>query len=165
MSTLRRRWESLEPRERRVISSGALVLALVLGYLMVWEPLAQSREEWRTRVVAAETDLAWMRVTARQVQALRATAPVPTQPDGRSLLARADASVREAGLGDALLRVEPVSANQVRVYFEQAGFDTLVRWLESLAARHGTRVIEMSVQRADGVGRVDARLSLEEPAP
>jgi general secretion pathway protein M len=165
VSAVRQRWDALEPRERRVLALGAVVVLAVIGYLAVWEPLVQSRDEWRLRVAAAETDLAWMRGVAPEVLARRGTAPSATAPDGRSLLARVDASVREAGLGAALLRVEPVAANQVRVTFEQAGFDALMRWLESLAQRHGTRVTEMSVQRADGVGVVDARLGLEEPAP
>ncbi len=46
--------------------------------------------------------------------------------DGRSLLALVDATARASGVGEALLRVEPVSAAQVRVYFEGAGFDALV---------------------------------------
>jgi general secretion pathway protein M len=162
MSALRQRWDALEPRERRVLTAGAIVLIAVLGYLLLVEPLLQSRETWRTRVTAAEADLAWMRAAAPRLHALRGDDATPMQPDSRSLLARADASAREAGLGSTLLRVEPVSANQVRVYFEQTGFDALMRWLETLADRHGTRVTELSVQRADGVGRVDVRLSLEE---
>lgn len=165
MSQLRQRWESLEPRERRVLGAGAVVVLALIVYLFVWEPLAQSRDEWRVRVAAAETDLAWMRGVAPEVLARRGAAPTATAPDSRSLLARVDASVREAGLAAALLRVEPVAANQVRATFEQAGFDALMRWLETLAQRHGTRVTEMSVQRADGVGVVDARLGLEEPSP
>ena len=165
MSALRQRWEALAPREQRVLSLGALVLLGVLGYVLVWEPLALSREEWRTRVIAAETDLSWMRAVAPQVQAQRSAQPLASGHDGRSLLARVDASAREAGLGSVLLRVEPVAAGQVRVQFERAGFDALMRWLETLSAQYGTRVTELSVQRSEGVGLVDARLSLEEPAP
>lgn len=165
MSALRQRWEALAPRERRMLALGAFVVALVVGYLAIWEPLAQRRDAWRTRVAAAESDLAWMRGVAPQVEAQSATRGASLVPDSRSLLARADATARDAGLGTSLLRVEPVGANQVRVYFEQAGFDAMMRWLETLAERHGTRVIEMSSQRADGVGLVDARVTLEESAP
>ena len=162
MSGWRARWEALAPRERRVLAGGAAVLLAVLLYVAAWEPLAQSRDAWRLRVTAAETDLAWMRAAAPRVQAGGAAAPA--RADGRSLLARVDASAREAGLGPALLRVEPVGAGQVRVTFEQAGFDALMHWLETLA-RDGVRVGEFSAQRADGVGRVDARVSLESPTP
>jgi general secretion pathway protein M len=165
MSALRQRWEAFAPRERRVLAFGATVVLVVLFYLLVWEPLAQHRDAWRVRVVAAESDLAWMRSVAPQIEARGANPSAALVPDSRSLLARADASARDAGLGTSLLRVEPVSASQVRVYFEQAGFDAMMHWLETLAARHGTRVVELSAQRADGVGRVDARVTLEDPTP
>lgn len=165
MSALRQRWDVLAPREQRVLAFGAVALLLIVGYLGVWEPLAQSRADWHARVVAAETDLAWMRAAAPQVQARRGTQARVPMADGRSLLARADASARDAGLGTALLRVEPVTASQVRVTFEQAGFDALMRWIETLSAQYGAQVGELSVQRADGVGLVDARLSLEESTP
>ena len=81
--------------------------------------------------------------------------------DGRSLLALVDATARTSGVGEALLRVEPVAGGQVRVYFESAGFDVLVAWLEELEAQQGVRTGDVSIQRAAGVGRVDARMSLE----
>lgn len=162
MSAWRQRWQALAPREQRALALGVLAVALTLGYVLLWEPLAQSREEWRARAAAAQTDLAWMRAVAPQVRAQRDTQPFSTGPDGRSLLARVDASARDAGLGGVLLRVEPVNAGQVRVQFQRAGFDALMRWVETLAAQYGTRVTELSATRSDGVGLVDARLSLEE---
>lgn len=165
MSALRARWQALAPRERRALSLGALVLGALLGWLLVWEPQVAARDAWRLRVAAAEADLAWMRAVAPRVQAGGATAPAAGAPDGRSLLARVDASAREAGLGNALLRVEPIAAGQVRVTLEQAGFDGLMRWLETLSSTQGVRVTELSAQRGDGVGLVDARVSLESPSP
>ena len=163
--SLMARFQSLAPRERRALTLGAVVLLLVLGYVLAWEPLLQSRDAWRVRVAAAEADLAWMRAAAPRVQAAAGTAPATAAPDGRSLLARVDASAREAGLGTSLLRVEPIAAGQVRVTFEQAGFDALMHWLETLAAAQGVRVTELSAQRADGVGLVDARVSLQSSTP
>lgn len=161
MNALQRYWRGLGPRERGVLSLAIGALVLVLGYVSLWEPLIDSRNEWRNRVATAQADLAWMRATAPQVRERGGAVPVRSN-DSRSLLARADASARDAGLGGSLLRVEPVSDGQVRVYFEDAGFDAVVRWVETLSAQYGTRVGELSAQRADGVGRVDVRLSLEE---
>lgn len=163
MNPLQRFWQGRAPRERRMLVRGAVVLLLIALYLFAWEPLRDARNGLRQRVASANADLVWMRAIAPQV-----AASAPTQDDGvrdtRSLLARVDASARESGLGGALLRVEPVAQGQVRVQFENVGFDALMRWVETLSTRHGTRIGELSVQRAAGVGRVDVRLSLEEPA-
>lgn len=162
MNALQRTWRGLAPRDRRMLGGGALVLAAILAYVGAWEPLVAARNDWRLRVATAQADLAWMRAVAPQVRAQGEAQPAAV--DNRSLLARADATAREAGLGGALLRVEPVAEGQVRVIFEDVAFDDLMRWVEGLAATHGTRVGELSAQRAAGVGRVDARLSLEDAA-
>jgi general secretion pathway protein M len=83
--------------------------------------------------------------------------------DGRSLLARVDEGARQAGLGPVLLRVEPLSAGRVRAHFQAAPFDQLMDWLQPLGSQHGVRVEELSLQRAAGVGLVDARLTLVQP--
>ena len=64
-------------------------------------------------------------------------------------------------MGDGLLRVEPVAGDQVRVYFESASFDALVEWLGALESGHGVKILELSINRAAGVGRVDARVFLQ----
>jgi type II secretory pathway component PulM len=50
------------------------------------------------------------------------------------------------------------------VQLSGADFDVLATWLEGAAA-DGIRVEELSLQRASGPGRVDARVSLREDAP
>ncbi len=101
---------------------------------------------------------------------MRAVAPLlrdmggvggPDAGDTRSLLVLVDATARGSAVGEALLRVEPVAGDQVRVYFEGAGFDALVTWLGELEARHGVVIGDLTVNRAAGVGRVDARLLLQ----
>ncbi len=157
-------WFAQSARDRRILSIGGVLASLLLGYALIWLPLERSAEEWRRRASAADASVIWMRDA---VQRLRASGPAPasSQRDDRSLLAVVDAGVREAGLGGALLRVEPVSAGQVRVYFQQASFDALTTWLQTIGSSHGVRVVELSVQRSAGVGLVDVRLALESPVP
>lgn len=157
-------WLAQSARDRRILGIGGVLASLLLGYALLWLPLERSAEEWRRRASAADASVIWMRDAA---QRLRASGPAPSSSvrDERSLLAVVDAGVREAGLGGALLRVEPVSAGQVRVYFQQASFDALTTWLQSIGSSHGVRVVELSVQRSAGVGLVDVRLALESPVP
>lgn len=160
MSALRTFWAGLSSRDQRVLMLGGIVLATILAWLAIWEPLREARDAARLRVAAAATDLATMRAAVPQLQALGGST-APAVRDGRSLLALVDATARASGVGEALLRVEPVAGGQVRVYFESAGFDVLVAWLEELEAQQGVRTGDVSIQRAAGVGRVDARMSLE----
>ncbi|MGA9422237.1 MAG: type II secretion system protein GspM, partial [Rhodanobacteraceae bacterium] len=65
-------------------------------------------------------------------------------------------------LETALKRVEPVGARSVRVTFETAGFDALMRWLEDLSRDYGVEASDFSADRADGIGLVNARVTLED---
>lgn len=158
MKRLRQFWEQLAPRDQRVLASGALLLLLIGGWRLLWEPLREARDDWRQRLAAAQADHAFMRAAVPQLQALEPAAPVR---DGRSLLALVDATARQSGAGTALLQVEPVSSAQVRVHFQGAAFDTLVQWLDQLSREQGVWAAEFSVNRSAGAGRVDARITLE----
>jgi len=152
-------------RDRAVLLFGAVVVALVLAWAFAWQPLRVGATALADRKRAAEADLAWMRGAAATVKQQRATgAAAGFDRAGRSLLALADASAREAGLGEALERVEPLAEGRVNVWFENAPFDVCVAWLEDLGRRYGVGVEELSIDRAAGAGMVNARITLVDGA-
>ncbi|HEY6545391.1 MAG TPA: type II secretion system protein M [Dokdonella sp.] len=156
-------WQSLATNERRMLAVGALVATLLLLWAFAWHPLALRQAELRSDVDRQRLELAEVRSAAAEVARLRAAgAHARGDREGKSLLALADATARESGLESALRRVEPVGERDVRVAFEGAGFDVLVAWLEQLAGRHGIEAIEFSAQRAQGIGFVDARVTLRD---
>ncbi len=128
-------WQGLTPRDQRVLLIGIVFVALVLFWLGAWEPLRKARDDARVRLAASTTDLAMMRDLAPQLRAL--AAPVTAaNADGRSLLVLVDSSARASQVGDGLLRVEPIASDQVRVSFENVGFDALAEWLSGLESGH-----------------------------
>lgn len=146
-------------RDRRVLAVGAAVAILLLGWALVWEPLRLERAVLRDRV-AANADLL---AAARRLPPTTHPDPTAVVP-GASLLARADASARAAGLGDNLGSIEPQGLGALRVQLHDVAFDALGTWLQSLA-NAGIGVESLSVQRAAGAGRVDARVVLRDAGP
>ncbi|HHO69319.1 MAG TPA: type II secretion system protein M, partial [Gammaproteobacteria bacterium] len=65
----------LEPRERRLVTAGGVVLALLLVYLVVWEPLAARYRQLQDSVAQQRETLAWMQQAAAQVKALQRSVP------------------------------------------------------------------------------------------
>jgi general secretion pathway protein M len=156
-------WNGLAAQERRVLVVGGFVAALLLGWALLWHPLAQRRAELERDLERQHGDLAFVRAGATEIARRRATgAQAGGQRAGKSLLALADATARNGGLGDALKRVEPAGAKTVKVAFESARFDALAAWMEALADRYGVEAIELSVDRADGIGIVNARVTLQD---
>lgn len=157
-------WDTREPRERRVLLIGAGVTALLLIWALVWHPLQRSRTELRQRVEAQRADLQQMRSDSARVAQLRGLgARAKVERQGKSLLALADATARGAQLANELRRVEPVGPKSVRVSLEGASFDAVADWLEGLARDFGVVATDFSADRAEGAGRVNARVTLEEP--
>jgi general secretion pathway protein M len=156
-------WDKLEARERSMVALGSLAVVLMLGWALVWHPLASKRAELAQTIDAQRRDLAYVRVAGAEVDRLRAAGTrARGDRQGRSLLALADATARAGGLESALRRVEPLGTTSVRVSFEFASFDALVGWIESLTRDYGIEATDVSADRADGVGLVNARVTLQD---
>jgi general secretion pathway protein M len=156
-------WNGLSMQARRIVAGGALLAVLLLGWAFAWHPLALKRADLRRDIGNQRNELAYVRAGAAQIEQQRATGVrAGGQRAGKSLLALADTTARAGGLGDALKRVEPVGAKGAKVSFESARFDALVGWLESLARDYGVEATELSADRADGTGLVNARVTLQD---
>lgn len=154
-------WQALSPRDQRIVRWGAALVSALLFWAWVWDPLSASRTHLREQAVQNEASLAWMRPAAEQLAARGGVvAAAVGADDGRSLLARVDASARAAGLGAHLTGVSPQGETRVQMQFSAVEFDALVSWLESQRAA-GIEIEALGVVRAAGSGRTDAQVSLQ----
>ena len=157
-------WQGRNERERRVLAGGSIAAVALLGWAFVWHPLAGARARLESDVAVDRANLAWMRQAASGIGVLRAGGPhKPADRQGKSLFALADVSARGAGLAGALKRVEPTGAKSVRVIFDGANFDALIGWVDGLARDYGIVATDLSADKVEGLGLVNARIVLEEP--
>ena len=157
-------WQTLPRRDRSTLAIGGLVVALLLGWSFVWYPLARAREQLQQRVERERGDLAWMQQASGELTTLRAKGTRgQVDRQGKSLFALADVTARGAGLATALKRVEPTGPRSVRVSFETANFDALISWVDALSRDYGVQATDVSADRVEGIGLVNARVVLEEP--
>ena len=156
-------WEAQSARDRRVLHIGGIGVAVLLVWALLWLPLSRTRSELSARVARQRDDLAWMRQQQGQARALHEQgAHGAVQRQGKSLLALADATARATNLGAALKRVEPTGADSVRVTFEIADFDALADWMDALARDYGVSVTDFSADKVEGLGLVNARVTLQD---
>ncbi len=155
-------WQGLQPRERVVLAVGGVVVLLLFSYFLVWQPIVNARAEMQQEVQQQRALLEWMKSAAAEAKSLRGVDGQRVKGlGGQSLLSLVDQSAKEQGLGSAMKRVEP-DGKQVRIWFEAASFDQLIGWLEKLALKNGVRVVNVTIDRTDKPGRVDARLRVAE---
>lgn len=151
----RARWASLAERERRMLGAGASVLALVIAYVGIYEPVAGARHQ---RAVALQAS----RALAARIEQLAAAPRSAAAPagQGQSLLAIVDQSLKGSAIGKPPSRLQPEGETTVRLWLEDVPFESLVRWLNELQERYGVRVDNAEVERESGPGLVSARLTL-----
>ncbi len=151
-------FESLQPRERRFLTVGAIAAAIILllGLLALDRGVARAQ----THLTHREQDLAWMRSIAPQLEA--AGPPAASRPASQqSLIVVVDAAAREVGLASSLSSSEPSGNDGLQVRLEKAPFDTLVGWLARLSEQHGIRVQSATIESAGAPGVVNAGLVLQ----
>ncbi len=153
-------YAGLQPRERLMVMAGAIALALLLFYATIWDPLTSGARAKADAVSEQQKLLSWMQQAAEDVKRLRpASAQAVAQlPAGQSLLGVIDQTAKSAGLGAALKRVKPEGENKVGVWMEDAAFDDVVRWLETLHRSFGVEVDNITVDKKNVTGKVDARI-------
>lgn len=158
-------WETLSVRERLLVIGGLGLTLALLGYALVWEPFRTSHRQLQQRVAEQRADLIWMRQAAREVKRLSGNAGTSPTRDGRSLLTLVDQTARAAGLASALKRVAPQGEDKLSAQLDGVEFDKLIPWLGMLEHDQRIAIVNLSIDRANATGLVNARVILRETRP
>ena len=146
-------WGNLERREQILVLAAAALLVISIGYFMVWAPLTERNELVAQDIATYESLLARLSAVA---PGTRTTGPRKGQ--NLSLLAVIDQTVKSAGIGESVKRIQPDGEQTARIWLEQADFDKLLRWLHALDSQYGVSVNEATINRDDKEGLVRARI-------
>ncbi len=159
MSKLQAWFAGLQARERRMVLSGGIAVAVIVLVFGILLPMQSAASRASQRIETKRQDLAWMEVNAPEVRAAGNQIPADT---GEAPVVLVDRVGREAGLGSALRGTQP-EANGVRVQLEGASFDILITWLATLDERYGLAIDSITVDRAAKPGEVNANISFAQP--
>ena len=153
---------ALSPRERIMVQSAATVVGLFLVYLIVVEPITTKYEKSKKNLQTSLNTIEWMRSAAKEVRQLRGGNLSSERPQGKQfVLSLIDRSARKAGLASVMKRVQPEGESGVRVWFENAPFDELLKWLDVVESEQGLTVNEINIEKAESSGLVNVRVFLE----
>ena len=155
-------WAGLAPRERIILIAGMLVLAVLLVWLAVIEPLAAGRTNLRTEVAALSADHDWMQQVAPEVRrraSSQGSASAGSTGNG-SVLTLVEVSANAAGMRSAMTRVQP-EGQGARLWFDSVSFDALVSWLGDLETRQNLNISQLAVDAGAEPGLVSARVLVE----
>ncbi len=164
--TLSDQLASLAPRERVLVLAAATLAVFALLFTFVLRPLLSSHRGALEALATQRAVLADIeRVAARFGSQPTGTAQVAIQPGTESLVVLVDRSTRAAGLGAYLKRNEPEGSSGIRLRFEDAPFDDLIKWLADLQSSQAVSVVAATADAAREPGRVTANIQLARMAP
>lgn len=155
-------FDTLQPREQMSVLVAAVFVAFAVLYFGIWMPLTSSQSSLSSSVSTWERALTELRPLKSAVRDSGVSA-APAAGAGQSLVVIVDSSLNQYNLSSALQRSQPTGPNGIRVEFEEAAFDDLVRWMGAISSSYGMQVqsgnFSVSSQRIPG--RVNASLTLE----
>lgn len=161
ISRYRERYSALAPREQWLLGLCVAVVFVAVLFLGVWEPLAKHHQQNREALVSAQRMAEKIEHAAARLRVQQGSA---AQPDAAarstSLIAAVGQSSKTGQLGKGPSRIQPEGKNEVRVWFEDVSFDSLIEWAHELETRYAIHVVNMDIEPKSDAGSVNVRLTL-----
>jgi general secretion pathway protein M len=151
------RWLAAKsPGERGLVVALAVIAAIVVLWVALWQPLTRSIEAMRSAQAANAERLAAARRMVEEGAALARTTPAPAPAD---LHAELDRALAQHDLRGAVTQLS-WQDDRARVVLAAVAFDRLIAALESLQRDAGLRVVEAAFAARVEPGWVRAELTL-----
>ena len=142
VSSFKSRWDGLQTREQQILRHSAVILALLLLYLLIIDPIYSSRDDAEQRLQSTQQAFSVMQ---QQALDLKASSSGPGISVSGSLLTQVERSAQKEGLRSALKRLQPSGNNQIQVSLEGASYQQVMQWLSNLRLQ-GVRAQRVDIQ-------------------
>lgn len=159
---MREWWDGLLERERRIVSVGSVIVAVLLVYALIWSPLSDSVLDRKTQIVSQKQLLVFLRHASEKIVSLRASGVV-ISADGanNNLLGVVEQTLASQQLSSYLKQIQQADQNQIELMFKGVPFDKFMQWLQVLIVKHDLHVARLTATRLGTIGTVDVQLSLK----
>lgn len=164
LQQLKQWFNALPQKEQWMVSGTGSLIVITLFYLIIWEPIHLGLQTEQQKQQSQQEILLWMQQAATEVKTLRASGNRGTVRDkNKPTTLVIEQAINNAGLKPSIKKIESSGKNGARVTLNEASFNQILVWLNTLATHNGIQVISANIERSDIPGRVNARLSFERP--
>lgn len=145
-----------------MVSGTSLLIIVTLFYLIIWEPIHVSLDEEKQKQQSQQEILIWMQQAANEVKTLRVSGAKSTIRDkNKPITLVIEQAINNAGLKTSVNKIESSGSDGARVTLNEASFNQILVWLNTLATHNGIQVVSANIERGTKPGRANARLSFE----
>ncbi len=151
MGALKNYWSSLESRERLVLSWGALIVAAILIYVLIWQPWRHALSFMELSVKQMRADSVWM---TQQAQAMKnggvGASEQKYKGAEQSLVSLIQQTAKQAKVDKVIQQIVPNQQNgEVRVVLEGVAFNQWVKWVDQLYKIYGVDIQQINAEKDD----------------
>jgi general secretion pathway protein M len=157
---LRQYWSERAPRERRILTLGALFLALVALYFLLVGPAVSGIDRLQRLLPQTRAQAAELESLVAEAKNLRSLAPVsaPGPADARAAIAT---SLDAAGLQAA--HNVPQANGDLHLSFANVPYAKWAPWLAATERTLGVHTVAVTVKATATPGNADIELTLRLP--
>jgi len=164
LQQLKQWYKSLAQKEQWMVSGTGLLILVTLFYLVIWEPIHIALETERQKQQTQQEILIWMQQAAAEVKTLRASGSGNSIRDtDKPITLVIEQAIKNAGLKSSVNKIESSGNDGARVTLNEASFNQVLVWLNTLSTHNGIQVVSANIERGSEPGRANARLSFERP--
>ncbi|RDH82427.1 MAG: hypothetical protein DIZ80_09035 [endosymbiont of Galathealinum brachiosum] len=161
MTPLNQWLDTLEKRERYIVIAGAISLAVMLFYLVIWEPITSQHEQQQINYNSQRQLYSWMKNANVEIRRFKSSGGSnKARFRNQSIASLADRSATTSGIKPFIEKIDQ-SKKGVKVRIKSADFDRIVTWLTDLENKYGIIARKVKVEKTKVKGAVDAQITLE----
>lgn len=154
-----KQYEMMPSRDRLALKVLACTLILLFMYFALWLPAFNYKQESARFLEQQKELLALVMENKTSLSnATRSSSASASVLNSQQLVSSVTNLAKQAGI--VLKRFEPSGEREIKVWVDDAPFDKMMTWLNTLKRTINVRVEQISVEKADGPGLVSARLTL-----
>lgn len=158
MNVLQEYWAELNDRQHKLVIIAGVVLAFIVFYALIWEPVHDSVLRLRQEVQRNEKLLVWMQQAQVQLKRARQTNSSGTLGQGQSLVTVVEKSLQKAQLGGGVTALKQVDSQRIELSLTESSYGDLVKWLNQFQDQYGITLERVTLKRTDVPGMVNANI-------
>ncbi len=160
LDSLRNWYDTLQARERVMVVITAVVVAITLFYIALWEPVRNGLQQELKKQQSLQTNLAWMQQAAQQVRSLRASGANAQNRDIDSPVSLTlEKTAASSGIKSRIGKLESTGKDKARVRLDNVDFNQMMLWLNTLQNTYGISADSITIDATDKPGLVNARIN------
>lgn len=147
-------WQGCNARERTALQAAALVLAVGIGYGLVWQPMARAHARLEQKLPQLRAEARLLRGQVGEIERLRAKL-AGKQAGETSLAVRVEGLAAARNLRDSFERIQALGADRIQVVSKPMPVVAWMGWMLELE-RQGISVASLRLTSEDKTGLVRA---------